>query len=487
MSEHSGQITTGPLSAQSRRPQAGWRLHRWTLATVVLLAPILVTLVATIWRTPFPLSEAVALFEDVSREPPLAFLVPDTSYYRPLFHLSLAAIWTLDSTEARLAAVKVLHLVPVCALMLLVVWHWRPVRAHEAAAALVAGLVVVGSPGFRDNLELPLAYTAVGMPLGWAAWMLVERARRAWTTGLVLLLTLIAVGFKEQGLVIVPVVVVAWWMGAPGASRTLVITLVMATLVYLGLRLQWRGAWPLFEQAMGLGFTEIEPAEAIARFGRFPYGIYAYNAASTAGNLLFSEPTRGRFVITEFLVQARPWPWAMNHLLTSVSLTGLIAWWAVPRLVGDRRQGTWSTDSRLAVATAVAVLACGALSFNYSRDRLGGMAVPFYAASAYSALCAFLNSWNRRTGRHALAGALLVLGLSIGWPLRALGTLEFARRTSLRNQIEWLTEMPSRRLEFAERPEYLATMGTMIAQGTAAGVPEPTAYPTWFARALLEP
>ena len=34
----------------------------------------------------------------------------------------------------------------------------------------------------------------------------------------------------------------------------------------------------------------------------------------------------------------------------------------------------------------VALAACGALSFDYSRDRLGGMAVPFYALAAYFAL-----------------------------------------------------------------------------------------------------
>ena len=41
----------------------------------------------------------------------------------------------------------------------------------------------------------------------------------------------------------------------------------------------------------------------------------------------------------------------------------------------------------LIVATMlVAVMACGVLSFNYSRDRLGGMAVPFYALAAFFAL-----------------------------------------------------------------------------------------------------
>jgi len=40
--------------------------------------------------------------------------------------------------------------------------------------------VLVGTPGFRDNLELPLIYTTVGMPLLLIVWILVESKHRWW-------------------------------------------------------------------------------------------------------------------------------------------------------------------------------------------------------------------------------------------------------------------------------------------------------------------
>ena len=52
------------------------RFARWTVAVLVVSSPLLVALFSTLWRTPFPVSEAVALFEDVAKMPAAAFLRP---------------------------------------------------------------------------------------------------------------------------------------------------------------------------------------------------------------------------------------------------------------------------------------------------------------------------------------------------------------------------------------------------------------------------
>jgi hypothetical protein len=65
------------------------------------------------------------------------------------------------SRAARLAWIKVLVALP-----LLLVWHLHPRDLRTAVAAIVGAAVLVGAPGYRDNLEIPLAYTAVGMLLG---------------------------------------------------------------------------------------------------------------------------------------------------------------------------------------------------------------------------------------------------------------------------------------------------------------------------------
>lgn len=454
----------------------------WTAAVLLVAAPLTAMLALMLWRTPFPVAEAVAIFEDIADRPATQFLIPETSYYRPLYHLTISAIWhNAASLDLALAWVKALQIVPMLVLVFLVIVHLRPRTAADAAAAAAATAVLVGSPGFADNMELPLSYTTVGMALAVVAWMLLTRERRTWHAPALVLLALVAIGFKEQGLVLVPLVIAAWWMRAPGASGTAAAALAVVTAAYVVIRLAWRASWPMFEQAVGLGFGEMEPAEAVQRFGVFPYVIYAYSGASTIANVLFAEPTRGTFSIVRAVVRGDPQPWQLVHLASSALLTGVIAWWSI-RSIRRVPQSGWSPDARLAVVLAVVLLATGALSFNYSRDRLGGMAVPFYAMAAYHALRA---AAARAAGAPRVSWAavsVVLLLTAAGWQLRAVGTLERVRFFSLRNHTEWVVTLPERRAEFARRATYLRIMHAMLDQGAAPGAPRPTRYPGWMAR-----
>lgn len=475
-------MQTTPSTAASPRE----RPHLWTAAVLFAAAPLVALLCLSLWRTPFPVSEAIAIFEDVARERALDFLIPDTAYYRPLFHLAISAIWhNAGSLAEALAWVKLLHVVPIALVVALLVGHVRPRTLAEAAIAAVAVAVLVGSPGFRDNLEIPLSYTIIGMPLALGVWILLTRERRRWHQPTILLLVLAAIGFKEQGLVLVPLVVAAWWMGAPGASGITAVALVATAGVYAVLRAVWGESWSMFEQAVGLGFGEMEPVEAVARYGSFPYGLYAYSGASTIANVLFAEPTRGTFSIVRALVDGHPQPWQLVHLASSVGLTAIVAWWGAGVLKQARSAG-WSPHARLVVALAVVLLACGALSFNYSRDRLGGMAVPFYALAAFHALRAAVDRAAAAPRLPFAAAAVLLCGIAVGWHVRAVGTLERARLTSIRNHTEWLVALPQRRIEFAERPVYLGILDSMIDQGTRPGMSQPTRYPRWLSRWIGE-
>ena len=223
--------------------------------------------------------------------------------------------------------------------------------------------MLVGSPGFRDDLELPLIYTTVGMPLLLIVWMLIEREHRWWHTPVILALTMLAIGYKEQGLVIVPVVLVAWWMGAPGANRTTAAAIVAVTAVYLAIRFSTSESWPAFVQDVGYGFTMLSPDEATTRFGALPILMYAYNVIVTLTNILFSEPTAGVFTIMRDLQEGELTAWEVNHLLSSAVLTGLLVWWGV-RAVRRDRGAPWSVESRVCVATVIAVAASAALGFD---------------------------------------------------------------------------------------------------------------------------
>jgi hypothetical protein len=229
----------------------------------------------------------------------------------------------------------------------------------------------------------------------------------------------------------------------------------------------------------------MEPPEAEARYGAFPYLLYAYSSASTIGNILFAEPTRGTFSILRAIVNGHPQPWQLVHLGSSVALTAIIAWWGF-RSVRDAVRAGWSPEARAALALLVVLLACGVLSFNYSRDRLGGMAVPFYALAAFHALrAAALRVLDAPRVRFAVL-AVALMALAIGWQVRAVGTLERARLTAFRNHTEWLVLLPERRMEFAERRTYLRIMEAMMRQGTEPDAPRPTRYPRGMSRWIAE-
>jgi hypothetical protein len=359
----------------------------------------------------------------------------------------------------------------------------RPRTWIDASAAALAVAVLVGSRGFRDNLEIPLSYTIVGMPLALLVWIILNRDWRLWHGPALIALTLVAIGFKEQGLVIIPLILAAWWTGAPSATRGVAITATVIGVAYVALRLGGDARLPLFEQAIGLGFTEMEPREAVQRFGAFPYWIYAYTSMSTIGNVLFSEPTRGVFRIVHDVSEGHPEIWEVIQLLSSAAVTGVIAWWGI-RAVRTTGLGG-SAESRVFVAFAVALAASGALSFDYSRDRLGGMAVPFYALAAFFAVrAAAIRTTTAATTARFVTGAVFLVLLTTAWQTRTVTTIEFARIFAGRNQLEWLVMLPDRRIEFAERPVYLDIMRKMIPQGTAPGATQPTRYPRWVSRTL---
>jgi hypothetical protein len=223
----------------------------------------------------------------------------------------------------------------------------------------------------------------------------------------------------------------------------------------------------------------MSPDDAAARIGAFPFWLFAYSGASTIANVLFSEPSGGVFRIVQAIAGGRPHPLDIVELLSSVTLTALIAWWATAVF---RRTSAWSSEGRLVIGTLVVLAACGALSFDYSRERLGGMAVVFYALTAFHACRAAANRlMTASPKRLALAGAVL-LCLASAWQLRAVTTMEYVRETAWKSRREWITGLQRRHLEFADRPVYTQIMERMIEQGTDPTAPEPTRYRRWAAR-----
>lgn len=456
----------------------------WTAAVVGVAAPFLIVLSLILWNTPYPLSEGVALLEDVDTRSTSELLLPKSSYYRPLFHLTLAAAWHgAASLDAFLASVRLFHIIPTVALILLFVGFVRPRTPAEAAAALVAVAVLIGSPGLLDNLEIPLTYTIVGMAALMIVWMLAERPGRWWHAPAIVALTILAIGFKEQGLVVVPVVLVAWWAGAPGVRLGTAVAVTVLAVVYVALRLLQGGQWAPFEQDVGYGFTSIPTGEAAERFGSFLLPIYMYSGASTIANVLFAEPTAGVFSITRDISRGEVAPWQILYLASSTALTALIAWWGIASLTRAARDG-WSPESRAFVAMLMALAACGVLSFNYSRDRLGGMALVLYAIGAFYAVRAAIAATAHASTARFTAGVAALVLLAGAWQIRALHTVEYERRRALNSYTEWITDLHERRLESSDQPAYSRIMEALVPQGTAPLSVRPAEYPCWVERTL---
>ncbi len=455
--------------------------RRWGAALVLVTAPLLIAIGVAMWRAPFPISETVGLIENAESVPPLKFFDPTWhSWYRPLYHLTW---WTFlqvtRSLGSALTLFKGLEVAATATTVLLFIAILKPRRATEWAAGAFSVAVLVGAPGFRENLEIPMLMTLVGMPLALIVWLLLEREPRAWHGPVIVVLTFIAIGYKEQGLVIVPVVVGAWWMGAPGIRRTTVAVLVVLTLAYLGFRFSYAGTWAPFEQDVGYGFTSLSTRDALTRFGHARLQIYAYSAAATAANILFSEPTDGRFVIVYDYLRGRLAPWEINHLLSSAVLTGLITWWGIGVLRRDWRRG-WTMESRVFAATVLAVAASGALGFNYSRDRLGGMAVVFYALAAYHAVRAAADRGRQASLVWVAVVGVLFLLLGAGWQLRAIDTLREVGIRAEKDHRGWVVGLHGRRVEYADRPVYLGILNMMAKPGLDPAGGQRTVYPWWI-------
>lgn len=440
--------------------------RRAELVTGLLAIPLVAAISRALWLTPYPISETIGILEDVHVSPHSFFNPAARSWYRPLYFSTWRLLWEgSGSLRTALTLFRLLEVACVVALVVLFLRCLRPRTWMDAAAASVALAILTGAQGFRDNLELPLLMTLVAMPLALVLWRLTEWPARWWHGPAIVAIVIIAVGYKEQGLVLVPLVIVAWLTGAPGVTTRTAVATTAVTLAYLGMRFSTRGAWQPFEQAVGLGFQVLNATEANARFGSAPVPIYLYNAVATLGNLLTSEPTAGEFRFTRDLLAGRAAPWQFNQVLSSVALTGLLGWWAT-RVLRRERGRPWSEDTRLIAVLGVVLAASAALGFNYARDRLGGMALVFLAVAAYHALRRAAAASSIAVGPRAVSALVCLCIFALAWQVRAIGTVEFVRYASERTQREWLTAPAGRRLPGVHGPTFTSLLQRMTAQGT---------------------
>ena len=350
--------------------------------------------------------------------------------YRPFFTLGIKAAY--EAVGTWLPFYQSLVLLLFGALLALVVWLCRPVGRSRARAACVAVSCICGLHTSRILFGFwPLNhYAAVMVTMLVAIGLALHPRTRPhdWVFGLLMLVATLSLEF---GILIVPVLTVLWWFGAPGISWRGVTAMVAAVAVYATIRFTFgdhSGELTLWADT-GFGFQNLDANTLRARFGDAPLVLWIYNVVGTMLTVLFSEPRDGVYSFTESLLarDMETWQWfqvGSSALTTLVIAAGLLRGWP------------WKERDRLLVVAGCALLVFGsALSFVYSRDRLGLAGGIGYALLLYVAVGSWLDRPGSGRGRQVVTGVVTLVAAL--WVVRSAETWFQLRDTAWDYHVEW--------------------------------------------------
>ena len=415
--------------------------------------------------------------------PPSRRLVSDTDRVllpAAVLHLAVGLWHGASSIDAALTTIRFLHLVPIvllvrcCSCTCVRATASTPQRQRWPSRRSSA-------PGFRDNLELPFSYTIVGMPVVLAVWLLLEA--RASPVARPRHPALTTDGHRIQGArpVIVPLIVAAWWLGSPGATRGMAAPATVGAIAYVALRLYIHDErLPMFEQDVGFGFTRCRRrmrrrASAHFRSGSSPTAAPARSPTCSLPNRPTASSASSAPGKTARSSHGM-WPRSRRRSADSAH-----------RLVGRQRVAARRERPLVARRAAlslmlVVLLATGALSFNYSRDRLGGMAVPLYAVAAFHAVRAMAARAPVARPRRSLPAVAAASCCCPRHGVAAARAPHDREHPPARDQhrTRMGDSFPERRAEVAHRTVYRGIMDGMLSQGTSPEAVRRTRYPRWL-------
>lgn len=349
--------------------------------------------------------------------------------YRPMLDLSTRLAYRILGLNLR--AYQAMVVAEFALLLIMLVLLFRPSGRARTAAAIVALSVAVGLHTSRILfLFVPLNAYAVSMLLVMATALLVLTPRLRHFEWVFLPLTVMAVMWLELGVLIVPMVIVAWWMKAPGPTWRSAAAVCAGFALYLWARL---GPGPGFggmnSPDTGFGFSNLSQADSAALFGTMPWLFWIYNVGSTVMTVLASEPRAGTFRFVWALKTGAVPVWMWLHVLSSLATTAIV-FGALP---GIRAR---PYRDRLIVALGtVLILGGSALAFLYTRDRIGLPAGFGYAMLVYVGFSAFLD--RQPSGRRAVAVAAAVVILGVCWSIRTVEMYTALKDTAWDYHLEW--------------------------------------------------
>ena len=398
-------------------------------------------------RNPVQVTDALVPMLDVQRQAPLVVvrtaLKEGTGLSRPLYWLQIKLL--LDASRGRyFVAYKTFHVLLVAVLFFLFVRVAR-VRSRDDALAFVFALVVLTGmhtflgmvwEGYPVNHYLEIAVfslSALVLCQSRGGWMADVGASVLFVTAALTL---------DSGLLVWVVVISARLVGLRGVSwRGLAVTTgLLAVYMVLRFGVLGIGVPDVGERASGFGFSRIEPADIERRFvatGHLYY-FYLYNVASAFASVFLSEPTAGRWILTERIMNGELDPVVATRVISALVATGLIAWFTV------RRRAAWAAwqfehSDQLVVICAAVALGNAAMCFSYVKDEIMSTAGVFYALAVFGASRDALAQWGRarRPAAVATVFAAVLVTASFAWTVRTTESQYQMLRIGTTDRYEW--------------------------------------------------
>jgi hypothetical protein len=417
-------------------------------ATYLLTGLLALALAADLLWMPVQVSDSLGEILDARHSPSAWASFLDTfgtdAYLRPFRIAQIKLLYDAAGGTHYWLVYRGFHAVLIGAALFLFVRVLRVTTTADFVAAAFGTAVLVGLHTFRGTVReaFPINHF---LEIVVACLLILNLARTRggiWVDATAALVFVMAALTLESGLLVWVVAAAAWAVGWRGIStRGLVaMTLLLAGYAYLRFGYLSTGLPSVTERSSGFLLDVLERDELERRFAAQPLPFYAYNVATSALSVLFSEPQHGVFEAVSAWVRHRPMGRVLLPVISSLVTTGLVIWSVVHRLRGPRHL---DDTGRLILVFAAVLGANAVLSFAYTKDEIMSVAGVFYALAAFGAARDVVQKGGRLPFASTAVCAVALCGLATAWSVQAAGVHYVLRSQAIKHQIDWV-QLPGR-------------------------------------------
>lgn len=419
--------------------------RRWSVASYGYACALAALTGYFLFQIPIQLSDSfgnLLQVQDASLGQLIASQFNGQAYLRPALWAGLKVSFDLASGHY-FVWFRAIHVLLLLGVLLTVLAVIRVRDAADLAAAAACLAIVLGLHTFAGTIReaFPIN-TFLVVALCVTATIAAARARpRPWLDLVPAVLLTYAVFAVETGLLIWVACVAAYLAGYRGISRrgVLLVTAIVAAYFVLRFGVFHIGTPGLAERSTGFGFTRLEPSDLVARFGRNPYPLYAYNVLCGISTVLFGDPRGGVWQFLAGVSQGDLPPWVLINVLSTSLTTALIAAYII------RRRRAWlawdlNDGDRLVLIFLAVLPANAAISYAYTKDVIMSPAGICYALAAFVAFRDRITIPGGVMMRHAGISTAALLVVSMCWSMRLVGIEYNLRAMAASVRTEWAFE-----------------------------------------------